>query len=313
MRLNRGTLSLGLISVIVIVAALLLSQQEANNPASGTPTATSAAVTGPLFPDIAAVDAQSKIVRFEVVNTTDQSKVVMTKDAASVWTVAEATNSQELATDQTKAVGMMSNLASLEAVDQFTAESLVEYGLDTPDYILTLTDSDGKTYVVNVGNKTVTTPRYYVTINDDKQTVYLVQGSTIDMLVANIAIPAYVPSPTPQPTLTPSPNPYSEVEQTATAVVDQQNFALTLTAIVEVTAEATSEATAEATREALSEVTAEATSEAATDVPATNTPRPTATTVPATNTPRPTATDVPATSTTRPTATKTLTPTATPT
>jgi len=80
MRLNRGTLSLGLISVIVIVAALLLSQQEANNPASGTPTATSAAVTGPLFPDIAAVDAQSKIVRFEVVNTTDQSKVVMTKE-----------------------------------------------------------------------------------------------------------------------------------------------------------------------------------------------------------------------------------------
>lgn len=113
MRLNRGTLSLGLISVIVIVAALLFSQQEANNPASGTPTPTSAAVAGPLFPDIAATDAQSKIVRFEVVNTADLSKVVMTKDAASVWTVVEATNSQELATDQTKAVGMMSNLASL--------------------------------------------------------------------------------------------------------------------------------------------------------------------------------------------------------
>ena len=262
MRLNRGTLSLGLISVIVIVAALLFSQQSTNNGASGTPTPTSAAVTGPLFPDIASTDNQSKIVRFEIVNTADQSKVVMTKDAASVWTVEEATNSQELATDQTKAVGMMSNLASLESVDQFTTETLADYGLDTPDYILTLTDSDGKTYVVNVGNKTVTTPRYYVTINDDKQTVYLAQGSTLDMLIANIAIPAYVPSPTPLPTLTPSPNPYSEVEQTATAVVELQNFALTLTAIVEVTAEATSEATAEATSAA--ETTAEA---AATSTP----------------------------------------------
>ncbi len=290
MRLNRGTLSLGLISVIVIVAVLLFSQQDTNNTVNGTPTATSAAAAGPLFPDIAAIDSQSSIVRFEIANTADLSKVVMTKDAASVWTVVEATNSQELATDQTKAVGMMSNLASLEALDRFETEALAEYGLETPTYILTLTDAVGKTYTVNVGSKTVTTPRYYVTVNDDKKTVYLVQGSTIDMLTNNIAIPAYVPSPTPQPSATPSPNPYSEVEQTATAVVEQQNFIITLTAMVaEVTEEATSEATAEATADVTVEVEA--------------------TTVPATSTPRPTT--VPATSTPRSTATKTATPTVT--
>lgn len=249
MRLNRGTLSLGLVSVIIIVAMLLISQQDAQQSVSGTPTAT-VETAGPLFADIAATDNQSKIIRFEVVNTSDNSKVVMTKDAASVWTVTEATNSQELATDQTKAVGMMSNLASLAALDRFETDKLADYGLDAPQYTMTLTDSDGKTYVVKVGSKTVTTPRYYVLTNDDTKTVYLVQGSTIDMLVGNIAIPAYVPSPTPMPTATASPNPYSEVEQTATAAVEQQQFIMTMTAIAEATAEPTSEATAEAAAEA---------------------------------------------------------------
>jgi len=116
MRLNRGTLILGAICVIVIIAVYLLSNQPGGLTVNtGTPTAT-AETAGPLFPDISTTDGQSKIVRFEIDNNTDKSKVVMTKDAASVWTVSEATNAQQLATDQTKAVGMMSNLAALTAV-----------------------------------------------------------------------------------------------------------------------------------------------------------------------------------------------------
>src|SRR6185503_11463126 len=121
----------------------------------------------------------------------------MTKDAASVWTVSEATNAQQLATDQTKAVGMMSNLASLTAIEKFETDKLADYGLDKPKYTMTLTDSAGKTYTVKVGNKATTTPRYYVLTNDDTKNVYLVQNTTVDMLIANIAIPAYVASPTP--------------------------------------------------------------------------------------------------------------------
>ncbi len=277
MRLNRGTLLLGLASIIVIVAVVLLSNQPGGLTVNtGTPTAT-AESAGPLFPDISSVDNQSKIVRFEIVNTTDNSKVVMTKDAASVWTVSEATNAQQLATDQTKAVGMMSNLASLTAIEKFETDKLADYGLDKPKYTMTLTDSAGKTYSVKVGNKATTTPRYYVQINDDTKTVYLVQNTTVDMLIANIAIPAYVASPTPEPTATASPNPYSEVEQTATAAVQQQQFIITLTAMAEATTEATGEVTPETTAQL---------APAATTVPATATPLPpTATTAPASATP----------------------------
>lgn len=282
MRLNRGTILLGLVSIIVIAAVVLLSNQPGGLTVNtGTPTAT-AETAGPLFPDINSVDTQSKIVRFEIDNTADSSKVVMTKDAASVWTVSEATHSQQLATDQTKAVGMMSNLASLTAVEKFTTDKIADYGLDKPAYIMTLTDSAGKTYVVKVGKKATTTPRYYVLINDDTKTVYLVQNTTVDMLIANIAIPAYVASPTPLPSLTPSPNPYSEVEQTATAAVEQQQFIITLTAMAETTSEATGEVTPETTAQI---------APAATTVPATATPRPpTATTVPASATPTATPT-----------------------
>ena len=298
MRLNRGTLFLGLISIIVIVAVYLLSSQPGGLTVNtGTPTAT-AESAGPLFPDINTVDTQSKIVRFEIVNTTDNSKVVMTKDAASVWTVSEATHAQQLATDQTKAVGMMSNLASLTAIEKFETDKLADYGLDKPKYTLTLTDSAGKTYVVKVGNKATTSPRYYVLTNDDTKTVYLVQNSTVDMLIANIAIPAYVASPTPLPTATTTPNPYSEVEQTATAVVQQQQLAITLTAFAQITP-GTPEATGEATGEVTPETTAQL-APAATSVPAT------ATTVPATATPVPPTATIAALS---PTPTVTASPT----
>src|ERR1041384_2584973 len=176
MRLNRGTLILGAICIIVIAAVILLSNQPGGLTVNtGTPTAT-AETAGPLFPDISDTNNQSKIVRFEIDNNTDKSKVVMTKDAASVWTVSEATNAQQLATDQTKAVGMMSNLASLTAVEKFTTDKISDYGLDKPTYTMTLTDSAGKTYSIKVGNKATTTPRYYVLKDDDTKNVYLVQS-----------------------------------------------------------------------------------------------------------------------------------------
>jgi hypothetical protein len=304
MRLNRGTLVLMVVSIVVIVAVLVLSNQPGGLTVNtSTPTAT-AESAGPIFPDISTTDTQSKIVRFEIVNTTDNSKVVMTKDAASVWTVSEATNPQQLATDQTKAVGMMSNLASLNAISKFEAAKLADYGLEKPKYTMTLTDSDGKTYTVKVGDKSASSPRYYVLVNDDTKNVYLVQTSTVDMLIANIAIPAYVASPTPTATFTATPNPYSEVEQTATAVIQQQQFAITLTAMAEGTSEVTAEATGEATTEATSEVTPEATGEATTEATSEVTPEATAQIAPSA-TPAPTSTPVP------PSATPTVTPTVT--
>jgi hypothetical protein len=343
MRLNRGTLLLILGAVAVIVAAFILTSQQTSAP-GGEPTATAAAAgAGPIFPAIADSVNQGTLVRFEVVNNTDSTRMAMTKDTTTnLWTVSEAPIPQALDTDQVRAVGTMSNLASLTALDRFPATNLVDFGLDAPDYVLSLTDAAGAVYRVQIGNRASANPRYYALVGDDTSTVYLLPADIVDGLTGQILNPAYVPSPTPSPSPTRTPNPFSEVEQTATAQVEQQNLFATQTAIFalpEATAEATGETTAEAnvvpatatvvlpsltpaaveaTAEATMEMemTAEVTAEPTTvpTVRPTNTPRPTNTTVP---TVRPTNTTVPTvrpTNTPRPTNTTvpTVRPTNTP-
>jgi hypothetical protein len=254
MRLNRGTILLVLVSLIVIVAVVMLNNQRTSAP-DVTPTATLGAGAGPIFPTIADVNNQGNIVKFEVTDNTANQKVVMTKDAANVWKIEESAAPSELATDQTKAVGTMSVLASLTALDSFTTDKLADFGLDQPKYTMVLTDKDNKTYTLKVGNQSPANPRYYGLVDDNTTTVYVLSKDLIDGLIKQITQPPYVPSPTPTATFTATANPYSEVDQTATAVMDQQ----TATAMAEITVEATQESTAEATPVATAEGTAEAT------------------------------------------------------
>lgn len=273
MRLNRGTLILIVISVVVIVAITLLSNQQASAPAVPTVSATASSV--PVFADLTDT---SKIVRFDATNLSDNTKVAMTKDAGGVWTVIDATNVQTLATDQTKASTAVNSMAGLIAADKFETDKLADFGLNTPKYKLMLTDSDGKTYTLQIGNAAVANQRYYVQVNDDTKNVFVVPKESIDALTGQITLPAYVASPTPTATSTSTPNPYSEVEQTATQSALQQQVYSTLTATAlgtysptsvppeastaEVTAEATMESTPEATVEATTEATVESTPEA---------------------------------------------------
>ncbi len=295
-----------LISIVVIAGMMVLNNQRASAPAA---SATATPSAGPIFADIADVAAQSKIVRFEVINTTDASKVVMTKDEAGVWTVAEATNTQTLATDQTKAVGTMSVLASLAAADKFESDKLADFGLDAPKYDLKLTDSDGKEYRLQIGNASVANPRYYGLVNDDTKNVYVLPKDLVDGLIGQIAIPAYVASPTPTATFTATANPYSEVEQTATADAQIQQIIATMTVAAQQTAAATAGASS-------AEVTAEATAEATvapsnTPVPPSATVAPSNTPVPPTATVKPSNTPVPPTATVKPSNTP-VPPSATP-
>jgi hypothetical protein len=249
MRLNRGTIVLLVASLVVIIIVLVINSQQATAP-DVTPTAASAAAAaGPLFPDIALTDNQGNINRFEVVDNVTSTRIVMTKDDGGVWTIAESGNPQQLATDQTKAVGLMSNLASLAATDSFTTDNLADFGLDAPRYVMTLTAKDGTTYSITIGNQSPTNPRYYALKGDDKTTVYIVPKETVDLVASTVMNPPYVPTPTPSPTFTATPNPVSEVDQTATAVVN-------LTATAQATLEMTPEVTAEGTEAATAEATA---------------------------------------------------------
>lgn len=259
MRMNRGTLVLLAASVVVILAVLLLNNQPASAPAP-TPEAT-AEGAGLIFPELAGLSesvpeatadgasagGQGTIVKVEATNADATQKTVLTKDEGGAWTVAEATNASDLATDQAKTTSVVTSLATLAATSRFALgdQKAADFGLDKPAYTFTLTDKDNKIYTLKIGSKSPTTPRYYAFVNDDTATVYVVPKDTVDNLVSQlITLPPYVASPTPTVTPTTTLNPFSEIDlatQTAQAVETQT---MQLTAMAEVTAEATDSATA---------------------------------------------------------------------
>jgi hypothetical protein len=309
MRLKPGTILTLVGAIAVIVVGILLNDQQSATPtATATPTAAGEGA-GPLFPSIADPANQAGIVRFEVQDVTAGTKLIMTKDTTTNnWAVTESAVPGDQGTDQTKAVAAMSRLAGLNATQRFPLgeTALATFGLDAPNTILILTDSAGATYTVRVGAANAATRRYYALVNDDTATVYVVNQSDIDGLKGQITAPPYLPTATPTITPTASPNPFSEVEQTATAVVEQTATMDALMTVVAATAESTAEVTAEATAESTADASTAGTSGPA----ATSTPIPpaTATTVPATV--APSNTPVPPTAT--PTATNTVAPSNTP-
>jgi hypothetical protein len=302
MRLNRGTITLILLSVAAIVAVLLINRNPVSAPGEANGTGTPTATPGPLFASI----NSNALTRLEIIEPETGAKTVLTRSTAGslssatvefvpteevivtedpnateepvstaetsateeaaatdevastevssvteealpsptldplvtptatldpvapVWVISEATNITDRAIDYVQAENAVVVFTSLQSVSSFAGENIANFGLDNPRYTLIATATDGSTYRVDVG--TGFNQRYYVLLNGDQNTIYQVQADQLDSLINLIAAPPYVPAPTETPFPSNTPNPYSEVEQTQTAVVEQTNVALTLAA-----------------------------------------------------------------------------------
>jgi hypothetical protein len=198
MRLNRGTIALIAISLVVIVAISVFSNQP---PAASTPTlAPTGTTTGPVF---ASIDT-STVNRFEVRDTNTGQGTVMTRDAALVWAITETTTTSTQPVDQARINTQLGNFVTLSATDRFPTNSLADFGLDTPDYTINITRLDGTVNIVRVGNTNPGASRYYVLV-DNQTDVILVQQSIIAGITSMVTNPPYIPLPTPTPG-TPTPD-----------------------------------------------------------------------------------------------------------
>ena len=83
MRLNRGTITLVAIGLIVIVGVLLINNNQANTP-DATPTATEQ-TGGPLFPDLTA-DALAQVV---VRDNSNGARTVLVRTSDGLWELDE--------------------------------------------------------------------------------------------------------------------------------------------------------------------------------------------------------------------------------
>lgn len=268
MRLNRNTIILVVISLVVIGVILVLNGNQVSAPDNASTVDTEEDAGGLLFPDASA----ESLVRFEVHDNTTEQLTVLTKNTEGTWTIAEASNSTSRETDQEKAAQVVDGAATLAYTEHFSAEDvqdnfdLANYGLAEPNYTISMAD-DSTTYTVYVGNENPGSSHYYVQFatgdSEPDDNVYLVAHSQVTKLSDLVESPPYVPLPTSTPTPYPTANPYSEVEQTATAAVEIE---MTATAQAEMTAEVTPEVTSEMTVEVTPEVTPEVTAEVTPEV-----------------------------------------------
>lgn len=262
MRLNRNTLILLIVSVVVIAAVWMVNNNSTSQTAAPTATPESG---GPLFPDVTADQVLSLAIRS---SATDAFVRISRESTDAEWQVTGPENAADQVVDQIKATEAVNNFIGLASVSNFAAESLAEFGLDAPQYVIEVDTGAETLDVILVGSKNPSGNRYYVIpqqvapeataeVADSGETVYLVASNALDLLIDLISQPPYQPTATPLPTATPTLNPMSEVEM-ATATAGAQ---ATMDALL-ATAQAEAEATAEATGESTPEVTAEATEEA---------------------------------------------------
>ena len=264
MRLNRGTLILLLASVVIIVAVLVVNNNPAPEPEAETVVNEDG---GPLLPDLTEDDVVSLAVSES--ETGEFGRVARDPADETMWTVTTLLDNADRVVDQTAAAQAIADALTLEADSSFEIESLTEFGLDAPTYLIEIDTGGDALNVVFVGDENPTGTRYYVMTrslavsadSEDSTTgpdlaegsiVSLVNTAAIDKLIDLIADPPFEPLPTATATPTATLNPMSEVEIAtataeagATATAEMESVMATIAAQPEATAEATAEATEE--------------------------------------------------------------------
>lgn len=265
MRLNRGTLMILALAIVVIIAAavILNTQEEA-------PINEAASIEVVNIPVFEAVNVET-VNRLVVLQNGDGALTVMDREGDE-WVITQATNSTEREVDQETAQARIHEVLALAASDSFAGELLDDFGLTTPQYIISLAD-DERVQTLYIGGQNPGGTRYYALLSEDTpvlpepitaddeadgpayepvtlsggQPIYLVAQTVVNSLTGMIANPPYVPAPTPTPLPSATLNPLSEVQQaTATheAYATETQIFLEIEAGPDVTPEA--EATAEA-------------------------------------------------------------------
>lgn len=159
MRLNRGTIVLVVALLVVVVGALLISNQQASAP--GTPTATPNPESGPLF---ATIENGGVIARYELREAAGGTFIELNRLDAQNWSVAgsaaDASRTPESSLIETTA----GQLADIEYTTSFESDDLASFGLTNPQYVVYVETGTGDGYTLYIGAKTPTNPRYYAVI-----------------------------------------------------------------------------------------------------------------------------------------------------
>jgi hypothetical protein len=193
MRINRSTLLFIVACIIVTIAALVFLNTPAFAPNGGS-TATPA-VTARVFPDLTA----ENLARIAIKDTIAEAEIVFIKQPDGNWKVDNADSAITGELNQASVAEAADNLAQA-AAETFPAEDTSAFGLEAPAYTVSFTTDAGDVNTLQLGNKNPAGNAYYALLNDDTETVYLLNNaSRLTTLSALAAKPPYIPTATPTP------------------------------------------------------------------------------------------------------------------
>lgn len=176
-----------------------------NPPLNLPPTPTPAPQLS--IPGMLYLGFDSAALRSVVLEEADGARSEWLADELGNWSLPDGTLLDNNAVART-----LEGLAFLRSIDGIETAELAALGLDTPRATITATRSDGRTYVLRVGNPDPTGTRIY-TLVDDYETIVVVDRAEVESLIRLLAAPPLLIEETPEAT----------AESTAEATAEAQN------------------------------------------------------------------------------------------
>ena len=125
--------------------------------------------------------------------------VRIARNAENAWALELPVEAEA---DQGMSEAAATQISALEILDPIDADPAI-FGLDNPNYVITLEFDGGKKHTLEVGDSTPTSKGYYVRVDSDK--MMIVDLSGIASLLQLAAFPPYLVTATPEAAVTPTP------------------------------------------------------------------------------------------------------------
>lgn len=135
------------------------------------------------------------------IESREGESVRMERAAAGAWSL---TKPFEAAADPASAEAAASQVSALRILARLELDP-ADAGLKSPAYTLTVGFSDGKSFVLEIGDATPTGTGYYA--RKDGEGLLVIDKDGLDALLNLLLYPPYLETPTPSPTPTETPTP----------------------------------------------------------------------------------------------------------
>lgn len=208
---RRGTQILVLVALLLITFLVLRNMDIVTLPGEVEPTEIAAEEFISLYPQ-----AQGDtVVAFEFIENETGNVFAAQKNDDASWTITEMPSEapEEQVVDSFALDTAISPLPTLGTTRQIPAvENLLEFGLESPAYMLTFQTASGNTFELEIGSKNPQGVFYYVRVPGATD-ISLISASTLDTFVTFFETPPFaiptatpIPLPTAVPISTPTPS-----------------------------------------------------------------------------------------------------------